>query len=341
MTIEAPLRVKDSVYLCPKNIFAGYESPGGYYPNDVLKLRQLHEEVAIRYGILNPYYKYADTGEKHVFKCGIDPEQKIVIKAGPMGSFTQQEMAVFIQEQARNYVQKDTMGKGFPRGNLVHEEELLALFMDGFSGNDVILMAQSERSDMTEIIGGARITRGTSSDSLFETATSDGRKSSLSTFAAVKISKLDQEIQDLTTPESDVACIGRFWVQDKDTFESMRLTKDSRLWVHLIASMPFAYSMSFDRRMRSVPEFAIYDTHVKLILDITQQTFGASMLADNGNVVPTEEVMESILKYHYGTPEKTGGYGNNIYLGLFHTNTFLEKSEEYFRANKISYQVNL
>lgn len=330
----SPEAGKDYV-VCPNTYFAGFESPTGYSPNDLEALRRLHNRVAEQHRISSPYYKYTNKGEPILMRVVLNAEQRLILKAGSIGSFTEDQVAVFLQEQARNYVHKDTMGEKFPRGDVELEEELLAMFMDSFKPEDVMIMVQSERNGQVEIIGGARIVRGTTDKPLAATSyVGSPEQSTLPTFSALQLKHSSDELETpLKHTEAETACITRYWRQDNDMLKVMQL-RNNAVPLHIIAAMPIAYTLDSIRRHeghKRFPKQAVFDTHRMSIMDTVRDMFGAVKIADNGNIFATDEVMETVLRYHYGSQEKYGGYENNIVIGMFDTPQFLSKAIAYFK----------
>ena len=68
---------------------------------DGQKTLATHQEIAAAEGVRNPYFDFTNTGEKlfhRVYRNGL------AVKIGRLGSFTSEEMAIFIQASTQVYV---------------------------------------------------------------------------------------------------------------------------------------------------------------------------------------------------------------------------------------------
>jgi hypothetical protein len=330
---------RQGLILCSEEELAGFMSPGSYDRESTNDLLALHREIAAEFQVGSPYWKFAGKEEKLHFRKLLDEKSELYIVAGRLGSFSEEELAVFFQEQARNYVHRDTMGIGFPRGDEKVERELLGLFLDGFKEDDVLIMVRSERTgDKIEIVGGARIVRG-SGDQPLSTSLVKGEHpvSTLPTAAALQIKEDFEEPQlDLAVTEEMSVCITRYWTQGRNMARRMDLP--IRVAPHIIAAMPIAYTLDAVNNggVNNIPQRAIFDTHHRSIIEFTKSNFNARVIADNGHVEATPEVMSTVLKYHYGG-KAYGGYGDEIFIGMFDTQNFLDGALKYFEGLGINF----
>ena len=323
--------------LLVSNEFAGFVSTGNFNYEQTQKLILLHVGLIGEHNLNTPYTAFTDKGRGLSFQP-IRLGEDLVLKTGPIGAFSAEEIAVFIQEQSRNYVDRTTMGRGFPRGDMGAEQELLAVFIDGFSSSDVFIVIEKELPEGISTIGGARIVRGISQRTLKETASYEeylkkGPLSSLPTFSAVKLKGEDVFSSDLlSVPEKDCTCITRYWREDDYTLAALQVN-NSQIPVDIIAAMPIAYSVYFAKEagVRNVPRVAVYDIHMRAIAEFARDNFASQIIADGEGVVPTREVLDSVLKYHYGGQE-VEGYRGKIVGGGAHTSTFLSRSLKYLEG---------
>ena len=333
----SPEIFKEHPGISVNNEFAGLVSSERFSLEQAQKLIFLHVGLIDKYNLTTPYAAFTDEGRDLSFKP-VRLGEDLILKAGPIGSFSAEEIAVFIQEQSRNYVDRTTMGRGFPRGDIRAEEELLAVFIDGFSRDDVFIIVEKELTEGIAALGGARIVRGVSERTLKETASykeylKKGTLSSLPTFTAVKLKELNGFSSDFfDVPELNCACITRYWREDDYTLAALEVN-NTQIPVDIIAAMPLAYSVYIakEKGFEDVPKVAVYDIHRRGIVEFARDNFASQIIADGEEVVPTREVLDSVLKYHYGGQELEG-YQGKIVVGGFYTSSFLKRSLKYLEG---------
>jgi hypothetical protein len=324
--------------------FAGICSPPGYSESQLECLDEIHRLLVNERSVIDPYFVFTDRGTPLLLELPLGREdQHLVAQVGPVSSFSSSEGGVFVQEQTRNYVDRTTMGNGFPKGNLEVERELLSTFIGGFSPDDLmILVKKIDDESRLKIVGGARIVRGTSdiqvgSTSSYDTYQKHGLHSSLPTFAALRMDLNPEFFEAFVVPESDCVCITRYWRQDDFMLAAMDVDYAATP-IDTIALMPVAYTRYYAGiDGGDVPRLAFYDIHKERIARFVRDNFGSVLLANNGQVYPTNEILETILRYHYGG-EEFGGYRGKITIGMFETQTFLERAQSYLSRNNDNYR---
>lgn len=344
MTIEkgAFNRIKDDspIFIMPK--FGGYVSPSTFDQHEIQNLIPFHQEIAHTFLLENPYYEFTDKGIKEVVNICLNNDG-LILKAGNVGAFSAGEVGAFVQEQSRNYVDKTTMGYGFPQGNIDSEQELLSMFINDFDINDVLITAQEIKENGFQIVAGAKMVRGKSNRYLRDTSSDniyyqEGNISTLPTFYALKIRRSPDGTEKLLdVSEDNSVCISRYWRQDDLSLARMNFC-DTRIPVHIIAAMPLAYTLSAytSGDVQNIPSRAVFDIHRGEIASFVRDNFDAHIIAQGDQVKSTDEILKTILKYHYGDPEN-GGYSGKITVGIFETAAFLSKSLKYFDRVKINF----
>src|SRR4030042_3003353 len=85
----------------------------------------------------NPYYEFCC--DKDVKPFYHYTRNDLTVKAGPIGAFTEAEMATWVQLMTQVYVDKSTMGS-FPKNDFEARSRLLAIMATGFSPNHIPIM---------------------------------------------------------------------------------------------------------------------------------------------------------------------------------------------------------
>ena len=310
--------------------FAGYSAPLLYSNRDLEELSEYHTSL---FGGLSekPYYDFTDKGQEPIFSLNLGPMEMTV---GRSGAFSKHEIGAWIQELAWNYVYQDTMGRGFPNGDLAAEQELLRIFMGGFSPEDLLIVVNYETQEGVKPIAGTRIVHG-HGDRLVSVSAIENN-STIPTFQAVNLVRMNEgfDQKTLEVPEKNTVGITRYWAQKGEIAKLLEIDRCSTP-ADVIAVMPLAYVLAETTDGRSSNrELAVFDIHKKRTAEFVRDQFEARFVAQGENVVPTPQILDTILKYHYG-PAEIGGYQGQIIVGAFDTRVFLEKSLEYFVKRKI------
>lgn len=316
------------VFTLTENIqsLGGYEMPIYYSERNMLSLIEHHKRIGL--GNLSlPYWDFTSKNERPVLEIKLEG---INFKAGSIGAFTTSEMAAFLQEQSWNYEHQDTMGKDFPKGSVEAETELLRIFLGGFSSDDVIISAYGQNGEGVKPIGGSRIVFGSGDKSLLQSAFTDA--SSLPTFQSVTLTGLDPDFNsnEINIPEKKVACITRFWGQRRDVADKVGITRVNTP-ADVIALMGPSYVMCANQKGNIIPNLALFDIHNGKVFDFVREYFGAKLVANGDKVKPAAEVLQTVLKYHYGNPN-IGGYQGKINIGIFKTENLLQKAKVYWQG---------
>ncbi|KKR30624.1 hypothetical protein A2715_00360 [Candidatus Woesebacteria bacterium RIFCSPHIGHO2_01_FULL_39_32] len=315
----------------PRQEFAGFSAPPFYSDNELEGLLGYHIDLSDGFSIANPYYNFTEREQEPTFYLNLG---SLKMTAGRIGAYSTRKTAAWIQELAWNYVHQDTMGKGFPIGDLESEQELLRLFMGDFSSDDLLIIVEYETQEGIKPIAGTRIVHGRG-DRLVNISAFDNN-STLPTFQAVNLVDINRDFETtvLEVPEENAVCITRYWAQRADITTTLGVDRRSTP-ADVIAAMPLAYVLASGNNGRLVtPELAVFDIHRRDTADFVRRHFGARVVADRDGVIPTPQILETILRYHYG-PSEIGGYQGQIIVGAFDTNGFLQKSLEYFTRRQI------
>jgi len=303
--------------------YAGLVIPPSYSSKDMAETVELHRRCAKEHHVERGYYaKHTSKGKQLLIDTKIGNYR---YRAGSIGAFEEGEIGVFIQEQTWNYVHQGTLGKKFPTGDVEAEKSLLGMFIDGFNGDDGIISVELNGGDVYKPIAGARVVYGKSTDTLRETL-SNGN-STLPTFWALDIGHFNSsfDIDTFDISETRVAGITRYWAQKGDVMEMMGHDRNM-VAADVIAMMP--HILVSEREIGDVPELAVFDIHNHKTAEFVHDHFGACLVAGGDDVKPTREVLQTVLKYHYGG-EEYGGHKGEISIGVFDLEDFFRKSNEH------------
>lgn len=256
----------------------------------------------------------------------IDLQNNLKLKIGHLNSFSQAEIACIVFEQARVYTDLATMGDSFPRHDIESEEMLVAAFLESTNEN-IVVSVQYKTPLGRKMIGGCMVVLNDSEQPLIQSALSNNSyESALPTFQSLRLIAVDERLETTfsSTKERDVVNPIRFWRQDKNTLERLGVT-DRSIASKIVASIPLGYRQYSLNRGAPIPPYALVDTHDPHVVSLIEKNFGAHIFAKNGEIAPTEEVLSTILKYHYGD-ETHGGYFGQITISYFETEEFMKRS---------------
>ncbi len=332
----------DSIYTTPE----AYDSEG-------LKILQLyHWMISFKYGTDQGYDRYCGIE-------GVDPishkclysfnqlengsgqkQTELMFFSGELASCPQELIAAFIHDQVANYVNQGTMGS-FPKGDVIKEELLTSVMTDGCSADDAIVLIYIKTTGgnkhTIKPVSGCKLKFGQSNESI--TALNGSPQSNIPTFSSLFINNdglnemnkdlADDEARSLT--EKDIVCPSRLFSNRVPEWLTT-LLRSNRVSVAqiIMAMLPQVYVAAAKRSGRSIPKAAVYDTHLQAIVDFTQSSFGAKVIANNGSVEATPAVTNQqtraggVLHYHYSDAQ----IRHNISLAFIPTKSFLSGSQK-------------
>lgn len=282
-----------------------------YTPEDQKQIVKSHHELANTYKIINPYFLFSNQTtppiiETHLSEC-------MILKIGPITSFSSEEIGPTINEQTINYVFGKAMGTKFPTKDLKISQKLLSIMIGGFEPNRLVVLFKKITESGFNPIASVQAHIGTK-DIPISKSSHPNQPSSLSTFQAMKLPQSSEASLHFykkygDTLEHHITCLSRLFVQDKSTFQSLKLDKDSLAWQSM-AALAFGVEQLYPQA-----KIAIYDTHTPHIQSKLSNMFAMNLISEPGEIIITPEVMNTVLAHHYGDSLHWGGYINNIVVG--------------------------
>lgn len=276
------------------------------------------QETLVRaHGIENPFYEFTDKNFGTL--SYLDEETGICYKWGPVGGFPTHVISQAIRLQTDTYISQGTMGSKFPQDKTGNLE---AVFCGGFSPDTTIILASCKDADGREKpIAGITIFANDSEEPLAKTVNGANVPSSICVTQSVRISALNEKQKERLKDvrEKEVATPSRFWKSEDAIDPKVALNI-----IHLVPHAAVSVALACDR---SLPKLFIYDTHLPNLVRLTTSKFGAEVLALGEEVVPTRDVLSSVLAHHYGG-EELGGYKGKISIVVFDTRKFLETTRQ-------------
>ena len=172
-------------------------------PTEIISLENSllneHKTVAEKKCVENPYWLYTDKGD-----CFYERYQRgpFEVSIGPIGAFTNKEMAVIVQGTTESYLEEGTFND-FPTEDQEAVDKLVSVMMDDFDDQRLVVSIKDAISGT--IIGGCMIVPGISQQTLNEL--SDNSGSILPTLSALSFSL--NNYGDIR--ESEVVCYSRYY----------------------------------------------------------------------------------------------------------------------------------
>lgn len=329
LAIPAILRSNETLVpqenlLLDESPFEKYKPP---YTNESAKaLLNLHLSIATEYGSVSPEYLYTayfnftaqnDSMATTPLISDHEPENEVRMKGGAMRAFTALELAVVIHEQTRVYVEADTMGKEFPKGNLKAIRDLIAIMISGFDPQTYHMVAQHWNGyDFPTPVAGVRSTIGTSEETISEQQ--GNPHSNLATLSVLEITDTSIIPPELAgTQCTQVICVGRYF-KSNPAMEHYHLEIENKLAaVTLFYMGRLIGKVTSERELNKQKplKWAIFDTHSLGVFALTRRSFQAKIIAKgDATLVPTDAVSKTVLVHHYGSKntEEPQGYRQQI-----------------------------
>jgi hypothetical protein len=345
LTIAAILQPNEALFpqenlLLDENPFEKYQPP--YTKESANELLDLHHAIALQYGAVSPeylstsYFKFTAQNDATVATPLIsdhESENEVRMKGGAMRAFTALELAVVIHEQTRVYVEADTMGKEFPKGNLKAIQDLIAIMISGFDPQTYHMVAQHWNGyDFPTPVAGVRSTIGTSEEAIIKQQ--GNPHSNLSTLSALEITDPSIIPPELAgTQCTQVLCVGRYF-KSNPAMEHYHMQVENKLAaVTLFYMGRLIGKVTTERELKKQEplEWAIFDTHSLGVFALTRRSFQAKIVArGDATLVPTDAVSETVLVHHYGSknPEEPQGYRQQIIWCCMSVSNFVNGSNK-------------
>jgi hypothetical protein len=311
-----------------------------YNEENSQKILDTHKAIAKKYNVANPYFLFTD---KLKIYSRFTLDQGAVVKAGSVGAFTNLEIARILNEQTYNYIAMGTMGPNFPANDPQAVEQLLAIMIGGFDANRVVTLVEVPNQEGVNPVASVQAHYGRSSLPFHQTLRhpwkgeneNDSTFSTLATFQSLQIVGESEEFrQFLQTyghlPERNVVCMSRLYRQNDATLQELNYDARGLAW----KVMGFL-GIALDRQAKLPQDRAsivVYDTHSEEIQTRLSSYFGMQVIAQKNEVVPTDEVLNTILHYHYGT----AGFMDDIRIGYAPLSEYTRKAEIFLASHGIS-----
>lgn len=308
-----------------------------YSPQDLQTLvgfyRSMAEDTFIDgKKIDNPYFNFTDKQllpyVDHHFADGTR------LFVGPIGAVSEEQFAAAMMEQQYIYVHRGTMGSSFPTNDQAAVEALQATMIGDYSPDRVVVMLHATDEDNCFVpLAGVQAYWGTIDHTLEKYFTDPASQpTSLSSFWATGVQLDAPELQAFLktfggVTEKEVVLMSRLFSQEPVDLARAGVNQSGIAWL-----MMAALAVGIDSHNRQHPneqqaQMVLYDTH----LDIQKKLelhFDMQVLAEAQHVFPSAAVLETILRYHYGSAEEFGGFAGQFVLGYQSIPHYLVKAKE-------------
>lgn len=250
------------------------------------------------------------------------------VKVGSLSAFTQHEMACEIHEQIARYVEMGTMGD-FPNKSEA-QEELVRIMTGGYASTCLQAMIYFEGTtenaeSVIKPLSGVRIQFGNMELPLEDLI--GNPSANLSTLSALELGPSDLQPHPglAETPVNKTACFTRFFNGDPKDYSSLEIPNSNKMaWLglaYLGAALP-----DHCKEHNLQPDSIIFDTHLPYIMAKMAELYDATAISNDAR--PTNAVMDSVLKHHYGSYE--------IIFASVNWVDFITRSQEYVEEYKQS-----
>lgn len=305
-----------------------------YTLDDRERLLQLHQKIAEKHQVADPYFYYTSrfNSRKELLMEVPNYLPGVDLKVGSINAFKALDVAAIVNDQSFIYVLEGALGELALDDNLAMEE-LLASMIGGFSCDDLLISYQkNDHGQFKPLVGGKVIVnRPPLNNSRKVIEEINGKPDSkIPTFAAVKIDQKTLKNSGLANVyEDQVVGISRFFNQNARVMRELGFTDLSyhRLPLQTIAQFVGAYRKYAILEGFSIPLYAVYDTNLPKLINVTESRFGAKIIASGDQITPTDYIMKTILRYHYGD-EFYGGFKGQISVASFTTENYLKGAEK-------------
>lgn len=313
----------------------GYGRNLVYQSNEKQKLLDEHSALALDLDLSNVYLEKTEKGEKFFFEIFLSDTNRV--RVGPIGAYATDMMAMWLNEQINEYVFQGTMGKLFPSHNKEQVKKLVGEMISGFKDDHLVVSFENKTISGWQPYAGVTAYVGDSEDTLWSTTTEN--RSSLSTFMALshKCQRPGDEI--FMVSEKGILEMSRLWKRKTDSLSVMGITLSDIGW----QSMAFL-ALGMEEAVLSgyyndEVSWVLYDTSRK-IQESLGKHFGMSEVLSESDLMPTKEVLESVLAYHYGGDE-WGGYAGKIIVGKASLANYTFASKKFLKRKNIFTNLNI
>ncbi|PWU22584.1 hypothetical protein C5B42_05690 [Candidatus Cerribacteria bacterium 'Amazon FNV 2010 28 9'] len=292
-----------------------------------------HRQIAAKYSVNRPYFELTGT-EAPFLRV---KHKEFDIKVGTVGSFSSAEMAKIINEQILNYISQETMGSQFPQDEK-SKEELTALMIGDFQPNRVVVVIEKTGIPIASVQGHF----GQQDTPLFQTIHHPWNgayvPSTLASYQSLSVRETHYSFRRFLAEygkqkESSVVCMSRLYKQEKWILEQLHVELPDAAWICMaLLAVGIAFEGAAQERAGgSQPILVVYDTHSDYIQKKLKNYFGMMVIATANQVQPSPEVLQTILRYHYGTE----GYQGEVFLGAGRFDEYLIKAQAFLREKGI------
>jgi hypothetical protein len=270
--------------------------PAGLSPD----LLELHRLVINENGLIDSYLNFVDQGEtlSQFQRNGLE------VSVGPIGAFSGQDVTVLLHAAIVTYVEKETMGD-FPKEDTQAWKDLIAIFAQGFSAEDHFVMVKKKLDSGESVIAGGCLVRPGNSEIALSQAIGDPNAThstleSLVFTIPTEHKQLDEFLPQIAAcPVSNTYCASRFFRLDDAASEHYAVSPadNGHVVSELIAGVERA-RLALETRLDRPLAFGLADIHDPRFARLVSR-FGNWHILTTTNQ-PTDAVMQTILKHHYG-----------------------------------------
>jgi len=241
----------------------------------------------------SPYYEFVGTAAAPFFHF---ERNGLRVRTGPIGAFSGEVMAAWIQTMAQTYAVSSTLGD-FPQEDLGARRELLVALTTGFSPHHLFHLVSKGLDEGGEvIIGGCMIVPGQREETVVSLVGDE--RATLSTLSSLKFS-LPPEVWIGSVPESQLVGFSRFFRLPNAACAVHGVSKEDiyHAIVESIIGASLAYQV-FGQAEGRVFKGGIADISDPRLVRVIRPVCGGQVLTDS--VRPTPLVMATIHRHHYG-----------------------------------------
>lgn len=297
--------------------------------------RHLAEDTVDGIQIENPYFHFTDRKLAPYLDHHFPDGTRLFV--GPIGALSEGQFAAAMMEQQYMYVHRGTMGEHFPTNDQQAVEALQATMIGDYSPDRVVVMLHTTDEEGHFIpLAGVQAYWGTTEQTLSEyfadAAEIVPNTTSLSSLWATA-AKLDApELQTFLSTfgqltEKEVVLMSRLFNQEPVDLARAGVNQSGIAWLMMAALAVGIDTHNQQQPSGSQAQIVLYDTQSsiqeKLALHFDMQVF-----VEAGNLFPSAAVLDSILRYHYGSAEEFGGFAGQIILGYQSIDLYLQKARE-------------
>lgn len=296
---------------------AGFTRKHYYTKADGFDLLTKHQEIAGEHGVHDPYYRFTDRNLPMRINEKLSDDTRV--RVGEIGAYPAWQVAVWIHEQVARYVQAGTMGRKFDDRDEKKCRALTAAMMAGYDESRLIVTFDKEQSNEGWTpIAGVQSYRGRGEGTLWEAVVGD-KAVSVGSLTALKIDPQFESVGLSNLRDryggvgvQNVIEMSRLWRAESQKLVDVGVETTELSWMAM-AFLILGIAQPVLRAEVEAPALLMYDTSEKIQGELAR-IFDMRMIVDAAHLTPTEAVLATILKHHYGYDDD-GGYAGELVLG--------------------------